>query len=660
MKTIKSKIMRGIILTVVTALILFGTISIILTSRSTNQALGQTMTQTAKIAGERITQELQVYMNIARESGLIKELADPYISPVYKKGVIDRKVKQYNLKRGNILDANGISVFDGTNFSERDYFIQAMQGIANVSDPVVSKITGELSIIVAAPIWQDGIANTKVLGVVYFAPDEGFLNNIATSLKVSDNGAAYILNRSGTTIAHIDAQRVQNSENIFDLAKNDPSFEKLASLHQRMTAGETGFDQYKMGEVDKFLAYAPIGGSNGWSIGINAPTQDFMSQLTVTFYVTVAMVIIGILAASLVAILIANKISRPIKQCAERLNLLAQGDFTSPVPPATTKDETGMLLTDLQKTVTNLHTITTDVSHHLQQMARGNLSTTLTMEYHGDFSKIRTSMESILTGLNVTLAQIHVSAEQVSSGSEQVSDGAQALSQGATEQASAIQQLSATVGMISERVADNARSAQNAKGTANQTGQELAHSNTKMLEMITAMGDISGKSGQISKIIKTIEDIAFQTNILALNAAVEAARAGAAGKGFAVVADEVRNLASKSAEAAKNTNVLIGETVKAVENGTRIADDTAKSILAVVNDAQKVIGLVDEIALASGEQATSIHELTRGIEQIASVVQTNSATAEESAAASEELSSQAQMLQELVSQFTLQDEQKNY
>ncbi|MEG0852966.1 MAG: methyl-accepting chemotaxis protein [Angelakisella sp.] len=660
MKTIKSKIMSAIILVVVVSLVTLGSVSLWLTNNATGDALSRTMTQTAKITGERVSQELQLYKNIAMEAGMMPEIADSNIPTAYKSAVIKRKSEEYGLSRGNILGVDGVSMFDGKNYSDREYFVEAMKGNSFVSDPLISKTTGELSIIVAAPIWKNGILNSQVIGVVYFVPKETFLTDIVTSIQISSGGSAYILNKMGVIVAHKEVERVKNNENIFELAKTDTSLEQLAAHHQKMIAGEIGFDTYSIGGVKKFLAFAPISSSNGWSIGINAPTKDFAQQVTLSFYVIIVMVIIFIILASLVAAVISGKISRPIKQCAQRLDLLAQGDFTSPVPTTKSKDETGRLLQDLDRTVQSLHTITKDVSMHLKRIAGGNLATELTMDYHGDFAKLRVSMESILTGLNVTLSQINVSAEQVSSGSGQVSDGAQALSQGATEQASAIQELSATIGLISDKVQANAKNAQNAKNTADKTGQELTRSNAKMNEMITAMGDISNKSGQIGKIIKTIEDIAFQTNILALNAAVEAARAGAAGKGFAVVADEVRNLASKSAEAAKNTTALIGETVKAVGNGTRIADDTAKSILAVVDEAKLVISLVDEIAAASEEQASSIGELTNGIEQIASVVQTNSATAEESAAASEELSSQAQMLQELVGQFTLQDELKSY
>ncbi|MEG2088308.1 MAG: methyl-accepting chemotaxis protein, partial [Angelakisella sp.] len=261
------------------------------------------------------------------------------------------------------------------------------------------------------------------------------------------------------------------------------------------------------------------------------------------------------------------------------------------------------------------------------------------------------SIQQINSSLGSTLSQINNAAEQVASGSGQVASGAQALSQGATEQASSVEELSATITEIAGQVRQNAENTKNANEQAAIVKGEIENGDKQMRALAAAMQDINNSSGEIAKIIKTIEDIAFQTNILALNAAVEAARAGAAGKGFAVVADEVRNLASKSSEAAKNTTVLISHSIEAVGNGTRMADSTAGALDRITTGAAKISALVAQIAAASGEQAVSIAQVNEGVSQISDVVQNNSATAEESAAASEELSGQAGMMKELISKF---------
>ena len=276
-------------------------------------------------------------------------------------------------------------------------------------------------------------------------------------------------------------------------------------------------------------------------------------------------------------------------------------------------------------------------------------------EYPGQLMPVKTNIEYLLQNLNATMSEILNASDQVSAGAEQVSVGSQSLAQGATEQASAVEELAATINEISGQVNETAGNAKEASSKVFQAQNELSISNEQMNDMIVAMDEISQKSGDIGKIIKTIEDIAFQTNILALNAAVEAARAGEAGKGFAVVADEVRNLASKSAEAASNTTLLIEGTIHAVENGTEIAGRTAQAIQAPVESTKSAVQYVDKISTAAERQADEISQVTMGVDQISSVVQTNSATAQESAAASEELSSQAQLMKSLVSQFNLRN-----
>lgn len=392
--------------------------------------------------------------------------------------------------------------------------------------------------------------------------------------------------------------------------------------------------------------------------------DDYAKSSAVTLYddaaknaqsalvLVIALVIATFVLTVFLAFYITKSLKKPILEIEIAAKQLSMGDLNAEITYES-KDELGSLASSTRALVSNIKSIIKDMTRGLEELSRGNFDIAPVAEFMGDFVPLRDSIAIITVSLSDTLGQIGESADQVSSGSDQVSSGAQALSQGATEQASSIEELSATITEISQQITETARNAVEASERANNVGAEVGESNRRMKDMLSAMGEISSSSSEIGKIIKTIEDIAFQTNILALNAAVEAARAGAAGKGFAVVADEVRNLASKSAEASKNTAALIAGSLQAVENGTKIADETAQSLNQVVEGVQNVTVTIDRISSAAREQASAITQVTTGVDQISSVVQTNSATAEESAAASEELSGQASMLKELLGNFNL-------
>lgn len=289
----------------------------------------------------------------------------------------------------------------------------------------------------------------------------------------------------------------------------------------------------------------------------------------------------------------------------------------------------------------------------LEQWATGDLSVSMTKEYNGDYAKMTNAMNTTVAAFRDLLSTISEAATQVASGSEEIASGSQSLSQGTTEQASSIQELTASVSEIAAQTKNNAKNASNAKDLSNAVHDEAVNGNGKMKQMQSAMRDISESSANIAKIIKVIDDIAFQTNILALNAAVEAARAGQAGRGFAVVAEEVRNLAARSAKAAKETTELIENSTRKVEVGTSIANDTATALDKIVSSIEKSTLLVSEISESSIMQATGISQINTGLEQVATVVQSNSASSEQSAASSTELSSQAESLMEMVSKFNL-------
>lgn len=395
----------------------------------------------------------------------------------------------------------------------------------------------------------------------------------------------------------------------------------------------------------------------------DARAIEIQDSVKNTIFVSVIVISIIILVISLFAILIINYLRKSIKYITDVSKRISEGELSMQIDQKhVTRDELGQLCYATGEILNRLNGYVeyiTEISEVLNIMASGDMRIKLRSDYVGEFAPIKKALLGISSSLNTTLSMINTSSEQVESGANQVSSASQSLAQGATEQASTIEELSASIQSVLQEVKQNAKNVGKATDYVVQTVDGVNEGNAQMAKMLESMNEISDTSSEIKKIIKVIEDIAFQTNILALNAAVEAARAGSAGKGFAVVADEVRNLATKSANAASQTTALIESSIAAVNTGSRISNDTAKALENVSSKSMLIKDLIEEIDKSSNEQALAISQITQGIEQISAVVQTNSATSEESAAASEELSGQASILHHEMTKFKL-TENKNY
>lgn len=366
---------------------------------------------------------------------------------------------------------------------------------------------------------------------------------------------------------------------------------------------------------------------------------------------------ISVAVSVVFGIYITRGITQPVKELEQAARAMARGEFSAVRVAYNSRDELGSLAGDIRSMVKTLTDVLQNETYILNEMAEGNFSVHSEKDeyYIGEFEQLMRSMKKISCGLSELLLQISRSADNVAAGSEQVSSGSQNLAQGTTEQAASVEELTGMMSEISDQAYRNSRDAQEASEKAQMVKENATESSRSMQEMVKAMAEISGKSDEIRKIVKTIEDFSFQTNILALNAAVEAARAGDRGKGFSVVANEVRSLANQSSAASKSTAALIQSSIQAVENGRKIANETDNALAEVVSGIDNVSELLFHITDASSKQFDANRQVTENINLISEVVQTNSATAEECAAASEELASQAQLLKELVSHFKLAD-----
>ncbi len=493
----------------------------------------------------------------------------------------------------------------------------------------------------AMPVKINGKAYGYVL-IAYDLTDE----KIVDTIKGDTNDHVTIFKdnvRVNTTIKK-DGKRIINT-------KMDPKVEQKV-----LKEGKNFTKRIKISGESYYTIYKPIKDSYGNIVGSAFAGQS--SSGVVSFIITIVLFSFGGAALIIIVnVIVASKVSRAISNSinntVDRLTKLSEGDITSPCQTNTRGDETQVLGDVLNSTVQKLNLYILDIDGLVENIERGNLSYTSNVEYAGDFKKIEKALSKLSSSLREVFGNINEAVSQIRAGANQFAEGSTSLAKNSSIEAGTVVELSASVQTVSEKTRSNAESALKAKELSDETYVRVNESNSSMSEMLVAMDAINESATEIAKFIKVIEDIAFQTNILSLNASVEAARAGTAGKGFAVVADEVRTLAAKCADAAKNSTRMIDHALNDVKNGSVTANKNADNLKQVVQMISEVNNLVQEVADASNHQSAALTQINEGFEQISVSVQTNSATAEESAASSEELSGQANMLEEMVKKYNI-------
>ena len=623
--------------------IILGVITAALSWVSSVSAVSETINNTSDVAADYVAASLEKYKAIAYETGSIARLADTEKSVAEKASILNEKVKEHSFEKGFLLNSSGIDIISEANYSDSYCFKEAMKGNTYVSTPAYSEITKSVSYAVSAPLWKDGIPGSTPVGAVLYIPNGESLNDIMRSIKVGEGGTAFMLDANGITIADIDSSLVGVEDSVA-LGDTNPKLKKYSAICKRMITGEAGVGTYSYGGVTKVVAYSPIPGINGWSIGVAAVRNEFLGMFYLSMVITVFFVIIFTILGIRSGVRLGKNVIKPIMVVVERLKLLAQGDLHSEAPVPEENDETATLMNSLASTIQDLKIIISNIDNNLSELSNGNFLIQVDDDFKGDFAEISQSFRGIIKSLSAAMRDINSNAESVQNGAIDLSEASQVLAEGATDQASAVEELTATITEISDKIAVNAKNAEKTSIIVADMNNQITESNEQMQKNIDAMNKIREASDKIAEIIKSIEEIADQTSLLALNASIEAARAGENGKGFAVVATQVGILAEQSADAAKNTKNLIQNAIMAVEEGIQLTNSTAQSLLAVVDNAKIVNESMAEIAKASDNQAVAASQITEGINQIAEVVESNSATSQESAAASEELSSQADML----------------
>ena len=527
------------------------------------------------------------------------------------------------------------------NGAEEYYTKASQEKVSHVVDPFVSSITGETIFVLVVPI----INNGQFMGTVVVDLNVKMFN--ALGIDESGEGAKTffdVINKDGKFVYSSNPDAV--GKNLADYVGEENFKENIQSRFDKETI-------FNVQDSHRVRYFAPLNiDDTSWYVQSAMSLDIYNEGKNQLLVALITAEVILFILLQLVLFTALKKSLQPLGKLAEESDKLANGNFDIKVSYAQ-EDEIGRLVKSFNNIVKRLNYVVSDLQAKLTAFAQGDFGSEIKEDenYQGDFRPILTSLQDISTSLNGTLKNVHTSSSEVSGSADQVSSMAQRISEGTTKQASSIAELSKTMEDITEQIRHTTKQAEKAQQLGVVSGSHVETSNQKMTDMQGAMEEITEKSKEISKIIKTIDDIAFQTNILSLNAAIEAARAGEAGKGFAVVADEVGNLAKKSQEAAQNTSLLIEETIGAVQKGAKFTEETAEALQSVSESTNQVNDLIEEISKASEEESAGVSRLSEGLQEISAVVQENSATAEESAATAEELSAQANLMNDLISKF---------
>lgn len=525
--------------------------------------------------------------------------------------------------------------------TSKEYYKAVTENKVWITEPYIDKITGGIVITISAPVNANGV--TVGLTAVDIAIDK--LSTMVDEHELGTTGYFTLLTKNNIIAAHKDKDNLLKSIEKIELSNN---------IVQSVNNRDNAVMEYTYNNENYFGNSMEIG-DTGWQILSSLPTRELKSNTNQLISTIITIFILLLISLLVIISVVVKRIARPIKNITDITNKLAEGELDVNID-VQSNDEIGELAKSIESLTIRLKTYIIYIEESvevLDNMAKGNLNMKLKHDYEGEFAKLNKALLNVSNTLKNTIGKIKESSYLINTNAEQVSSGAQSLAQGATEQASAIEELSAEINEIYATIVHNAEYAEDAGKKAIETSRQVEQGNIQMKDMLIAMDEISNSSSEIGKIIKVIDDIAFQTNILALNAAVEAARAGSAGKGFAVVADEVRNLAGKSAEAVSQTTALIENSINAINKGTMLAGKTGKSLAEIVNKTNETNDLINEIVKASSRQTVSVNQIKSSIEQISSVVQENAATAESGASNSEELSALVQLLNDLVNSFEI-------
>lgn len=617
---------------------------------NTLAALETSISETADISAKAIVNQLGIYETAVREAASNEIFQNPDFNSDDAVAFLEQVKERAGFQRIGYTNADGINQ-KGSDFSERQYFKDCRESLSPVtSDPYASKDNeGALSVLFCAPI----IRNGSFCGIVYGAGDAALFSDLISSVNVGKNGENFIIDSTGSMIAHTDHSIAANLTNYIELAKTDSSYSGYASVVNEMLANKTGTLHYSKSGSSRTARYVPIEKGSGWVLAVTVDPYDFiMDQIIWLIVLTVCAV--AVIFVSVIFISRASRrITKPLCDCKERMELLAEGDLVSEVAENDSNDEAGALVDSTRRNIRHLNSMIRHISETLENMANGDFAGTVEGKFRGDFAPIKTSLDNIMVSLRAVLTEINETANTLAEISVQVVDTSSSLADGVKSQTEMMNEINEAFDGMKDSVRMNAENTANVVELATRTKDGIHESGNEMEKLLEAMQVMSESSKEMQSINDVISSIAFQTHILAINASIEAASAGAAGKGFAVVASEVGTLAKKCGDSASKITTLIEHTSNSISTSMKLAQTVSSSFGAVSQITDEVEQNIAEISASSEEQAACIQTVADRMNTISHEVQKTSDSAAAASEISEKLKEEADSLKSHISRFKL-------
>lgn len=636
--------MRG---TSLVCLGVFGVVSLACITLNTVSLLKDNMTETAKVAASLVEREIGTMKKVTYEIGCNPKLAGENFSDEEKKEILFEKVATYNFTDAGLTKQDNIDIVSGWDCTTQDTVVRALAGETYFSEPKI-KNGGALTSYFSAPLWKDGVANSEIIGTVIFMSNDHFLQDIVRTISISKNCNVFMLDQNGNMIADASQETITEIINMEAMAETDRGYKSIAKTAKKMREGKTGFGTYNEGLSSHFIAYAPIAGTDGWSLAITVKTTDFL-----TVYIISIVAIVAILGAALyISIKVAKKIGKsiadPVNAVADWATELSLGSDTLEFSNATTT------LKEIDKMIEAFQVMAKGIEenvHVVQRVAEGDMTA---------FVNIRSSKDTLSKNLykmvqtnDIMFNEITQIAQAVAGGADDIANASNSLANSCTQQIHSLSDFKLTITETVNLINENVEKIEKSKELSTEMKEEVADSSEKMAQLLKAMEDISESSNKIFAVIKTIEDIADQTNLLALNASIEAARAGEAGRGFAVVAGEVGSLAAQSASAVVESRKLIEDTIQKANVGNVITNETSETFSKIVESLDAIYKINDEMNETGHLQKKQMDVLESDIQEISDAVDTNAAISEETAASCDLLNENADKLRQAMGKFNL-------